>query len=169
MPAKPNLFYTGVGSRQAPPDILCDLADYSQSLQNKGYTVRTGDAKGCDAIFARMNNSVIYDPTMVINKLDHWSYAEVKKYLPTDRQGFDNWKPYVKALLARNMMQVLGDAGNSPSGFLLCWAPSLFYEDSSSGGTGYAIRCALAHGITVYNLFDPVARLQFKTFLRALA
>ena len=74
--------------------------------------------------------------------------------MPNDRGDFSTFSSYVQGLLARNMMQVLGEEGNKSVRFVLCYAPSLVYINSTAGGTGYAIRCALAHNIPVYNFFE---------------
>lgn len=145
-------FYAGIGSRRTPTDIQRVMTLMAQTLCHRGYTLRSGGASGADRAFEAGANGaaeIFYSKDTV-----PWALDEVKKYIPNDRQGFDNWKPYTKGLLARNMMQVLGRNGDEPVEFVLCWAPSLKYEDSSSGGTGWAIRCALAHNIPVYNFFD---------------
>jgi hypothetical protein len=74
--------------------------------------------------------------------------------MPSDRDDFKMWKPYVKGLMARNMMQILGKYGAKKVDFVSCWTPSIYYNDSSSGGTGYAIRCAILNKIPIYNLKD---------------
>lgn len=162
------MYYTGVGSRNIPFEIAQSLKEYAILLSNK-YTCRTGDAKGSDKIFVDNANPVVaYSPKQVVNDPNHWSYQEVQKYIPNDRSGFNSWTSFVKALLARNMMQVLGPNGNEPSKFLICYAPSLNYEDSSAGGTGYAIRCALAYKIPVYNIFSALEKEKLDTHLSDL-
>lgn len=125
----------------------------SRQLSDKGFFLRTGDAKGMDTAFWRGAAS---DRRLRFRSRDAkpWAFDMVQKYLPDDRSGFGNWSPYVQGLMARNMMQVLGDDGNSPSDFLICYTPVLHYHNSECGGTGYAIRCALDHSIPVFNLKD---------------
>lgn len=162
-------FYTGVGSRKITEEIRRKLGAYAVELYSRHYVCRTGSAPGSDEAFRdHAKQKIVYHPKQVLNDPDHWSYQMVKNYIPTDRDGFDHWKPFIKALLARNMMQVLGNHGDSPSEFLVCWAPSTMYSDSSAGGTGYAIRCALDHDIPVYNVFDPKQEKEFDKFLAEL-
>lgn len=168
MPHIPRM-YTGVGSRKIPAEAYTTLLDYAMELNLIGFSCRTGDAAGADQAFREGTvEPIVYSPKHLLKKPEHWAYEEVKKHMPSDRYGFDNWSAFVKALLARNMMQVLGDCGTIPSEFLLCWAPSNDYSDSSSGGTGYAIRCALAHNIPVYNLYLHIDRIEFTMFFDML-
>ncbi len=146
-----NKYYAGIGSRTTPPDIMELMGKIATKLSGDGYILRSGGAEGADTAFENYAN---YVEIFKSKDAQPWAFEEVKKHLPTDRSGFDSWKPYVKGLLARNMMQILGADGEHPVEFVVCWTPSLVYTDSSAGGTGYAIRCALAHDIPVYNLLD---------------
>jgi hypothetical protein len=56
------------------------------------------------------------------------------------------------------MMQVLGRSGDTPSLFLVCWTPA----GTDDGGTGYAVRCARAHAVPVYNLKNPTDVVLFR-------
>lgn len=143
-------YYAGIGSRSTPKEIQTHLTKLAQELAARDYVLRSGGAVGADAAFERGA-----DKKEIFRSKDTrpWAYDEAKKCLPNDRAGFDYWKPYVRGLIARNMMQVLGADGDSPVDFVLCWAPSNDYADSSAGGTGYAIRCALRHNIQVINFY----------------
>ena len=142
-------FYSGIGSRQCPPEILDKFRKLAKILESLGYTLRTGDASGADEAFrCSVVNKIVYKS----KDAKDWAFDLVKKCMPEDREGFDYYKPYVKGLLARDMMQILGDDGKTPSEFVLCWTPSVEYKTSLCGGTGYAIRCALDHQIPVFNL-----------------
>lgn len=163
-----NRYYTGVGSRKIPIYIYKFLKNVALTMEREGWKVRTGNANGCDQIFRTYTDAIVYHPQQIISNLEHWSYEEVQKHMPNDREGYVDWKPYVKALLARNMMQVLGDDGKTPSEFLICWTPSTHYADSSSGGTGYAIRCAIAHNVPVYNIFSVTDYRAFIKFYNSL-
>jgi hypothetical protein len=160
-------YYAGIGSRQTPYQILELMEKIAIKLSEVGYILRSGGAIGADRAFERGAYESGYSAMEIFQAKDAkpWAYDEVKKHMPTDRSGFDSWKPYVKGLLARNMMQVLGENGDSPVEFVACWTPSDNYSDSSSGGTGYAIRCALAHNIEVYNLLDPAIVQQAEDWL----
>lgn len=138
------------------------MRDFASRIAEEGYTLRSGGADGSDKAFqAGAENKEVFRS----NDAEDWAYDEVKTCLPTDRSNFDNWKPYVKGLLARNMMQVLGRNGDQPVSFVLCYAPSFEYTDSSAGGTGYAIRCAIKHKIPVINLYDEKNVERVKEYL----
>jgi hypothetical protein len=47
-------------------------------------------------------------------------------------------------------MQVLGNYGNDPVEFVICWTSN----GKDSGGTGQAIRIAKAFDIPVFNLYN---------------
>lgn len=160
-----TIIFTGVGSRKIPVGEKYVLLKCAILLKKKGFKCRTGDAWGSDAIF----KDVFGDEADVISPMDatDWSFEEVQKRMPNDRR-YDVMKLSTKRLIARDMMQVLGRDGKSPSKFLLCYAPSLNYEDSSAGGTGYAIRCALAHGIPVFNIFSKEQGKAFLEFVNNL-
>ena len=148
------MYYTGIGSRKAPQECLELATAVATFMSMRGYTLRTGDAEGMDKAFWSGSHTSLRQ-RFSSKDARPWTYEKVKKYIPEDRSGFDNWKPYVKGLLARNMMQVLGEHGDTPSSLILCYTPVLYYNNSDCGGTGYAIRCPLDHDIPVFNMADP--------------
>lgn len=159
-------FYAGIGSRNAPSAILKLMTSMATRLEAEGAVLRSGNAEGSDRAF----QGGVKDPCnmeVFLSRHGHqpWAMEEVKRCMPVDRSGFDNWKPYIKGLMARNMMQVLGCNGISPVSFVLCYAPSFEYHTSKPGGTGYAIRCALNHDIPVFNLFDENTRSKLQAHL----
>lgn len=159
-------YYAGIGSRNAPPNILGFMTKVASILEQKGYVLRSGGAKGSDSYFAK---GATKKEIFKSSDAQPWAYETVKRYIPTDRpQTFDSWDPYVRGLLARNMMQVLGRDGNTPVDFIVCWTPQGDYQTSEVGGTGYAIRCALDRSIPIYNLSYPEQLEAFKTFIRGL-
>lgn len=169
-----SLFYTGVGSREAPKEVLKLMTKYASILEGWGYTLRTGDAKGSDKAFSDGVKSTKNKIILKSSDAQQWSFDYVCKCMPNDRPapnepgGYWEWKPYVRGLLARNMMQVLGDYGNNPSKFLVCWTPAEDYNTSLVGGTGYAIRCAMLNDIPVYNLVYEDQREAFEDLLRSI-
>jgi hypothetical protein len=148
------LKYTGIGNRAAPHEILTLATRFAQHMSNRGYTLFTGDADGMDSAFWKGANPNLRK-RFRSKDAKPWAYETVVKYLPDDRSGFEKWTPYVQGLLARNMMQVLGEDGDLPCQFVICYTHVLYYHNSDCGGTGYAIRCALDHNIPVFNLKDP--------------
>jgi hypothetical protein len=72
---------------------------------------------------------------------------------------------FIKALLARDMQQILGADGETPCDFVVCWTP----DGLDSGGTGYAIRCATDYGIPVYNVQTKEGREGANNVIRGLS
>lgn len=154
-------FYTGIGSRETPKKILGDMEMMAKDLSKINYILRSGGAKGADTAFelgAECGKMVIYRPQ---DSIPDWAYEEVAKFIPKDRPPLHRMNDWVQKLLARNMMQILGDDGNSPSNFVICWTP----KGVDDGGTGYAIRCAWEHDIRVYNLKNPKAAGYISEFI----
>jgi len=161
-------FYAGIGSRNISEEMANSMQKIARILESKGYTLRSGGAKGSDKAFQRgatLPNREIFKA----KDAEPWSYDLVKKYIPDDRpKTFDSWSPYVQSLLARNMMQILGKEGKNPVEFVVCWTPQGDYQTSEVGGTGYALRCALDHDIPIYNLNYPEQKIAFKKNLQKI-
>lgn len=62
------------------------------------------------------------------------------------------------------MMQILGKNLDKPVEFVVCWTKN----GKDIGGTGAAIRCALDHGIPVYNLFNESEKAAFQAMLTGM-
>ena len=45
------MYYTGVGSRGTPEDVLKRMNKFARIMHKKGWTLRTGDADGADEAF----------------------------------------------------------------------------------------------------------------------
>ncbi|WP_211109938.1 hypothetical protein, partial [Azospirillum oleiclasticum] len=65
--------------------------------------------------------------------------------------AWERCRPAARTLLARNGCQVLGPDLATPSRVVIGWTPG----GEPVGGTGQAIRIALAHGVPVLNLGRP--------------
>lgn len=146
--------YTGIGSRETPPEILKKMTEYARELSSLGYVLRSGGAPGADSAFELgAIHKQIFLPWDGFNgrKKDDINYFVapyrddfVEKYHP---------KPSAlsqagRKLMSRNANQVLGYNFKNPTEFILCWTK----DGKASGGTGFAIRMATDLGITVYNL-----------------
>jgi len=155
-------YYAGIGSRNTPKILLPYIKILTEILYIHNYVLRSGGAKGADSMFENSLNSIpninlnIYKDIFYSNDAEIWSFIEVLKHFPNDREKgtFNFWKPYVKGLMARNMMQVLGKNNDKRVDFVVCWTPVNYYNNSDCGGTGYAIRCALAYNIPIFNFID---------------
>lgn len=151
-------YYTGIGSRTAPSDICEQCTKIAKVCSTLGYTLRSGNATGCDQAFAEgAERAEIWLPWndfeiefqqkhpehsyISISKFDKDAYSSVEKYHPAPKSLSSGG---IK-LMARNYRQVVGyDAPNSE--FVVCWTPTVL------GGTGQAIRIARDLGIPIFNL-----------------
>lgn len=181
-------FYTGVGSRKTPPDVLALMTKIARYLRDKGWTLRSGAAGGADSAFEEgaRDAAEIYLPWPGFNGrgyLDHeddpeqvpdlflnptrLALAEAPKYHP----AWGSLTQGARKLHARNLHQVLGRELNSPSAFLLCWTPDGAErgEETSiiTGGTGTAIRVASAHDVLVFNLKKGDSLPRLRDFLKS--
>lgn len=150
--------YAGIGSRSAPGCILNECLWIASTLARTGITLRSGGAAGCDTAFEEGCDLVrgqkqIFLPWKQFNNNKSPLYVHhpeafvlANKYHPR----FAHLKTPVKALMMRNMQQILGYDLDSPSKFVVCWTR----DGKDSGGTGTAIRCAKDHSIPVFNLFN---------------
>jgi hypothetical protein len=167
------MFYAGIGSRKCPKDILEKITKYSSILESLGYILRSGGADGCDKAFEMGIKNTKNKQIFYSKDAEPWSYDYVQYCMPNDRKGyfdkggFLDWDAYVRGLLARNMMQILGEDGKSPVDFVLCWTPIGDYSSSDVGGTGYAIRCALKNKIPVFNLNTNKDKILFETHIKS--
>lgn len=146
-------YITGVGSRQAPKQILLAMAQLAGRLVQSGWTVRTGTADGADAAFI-MGAEACPDRLRVYGPSDATPTALqiARKYHP----AWDRCSDYAKRLHARNVLQVLGDDLKTPSKLLVCWTLDGCKRHGTrtikTGGTGTAISIASENGVPVYNL-----------------
>lgn len=155
-------FYTGIGSRSTPDDVLNKMFDLAGILENLDWTLRSeGQPKGADGAFyhgvKHTQNRIIYKPI-------HWSkrndepeiineaYVIAAKHHPV----WDKLPFYAKNLMARNVHAVLGDLLDNPSLFVVCWTPDGMNNEKprtiESGGTGHTLSIANEYGIKIYNL-----------------
>lgn len=168
---KPPVAYAGIGSRQTPPEIRHLMTDIATALAKLGWTLRTGGARGADEAFwtGTFSWSVpgypggpaeVYLPWPafrdIASTLSHPT-ARATEIAEQHHPAWDALSDAAKKLLARNTHQILGADCRAPSKFVLCWTPDGATDKTTSrtGGTGQAIRVAVAAKIPVYNLGCP--------------
>ena len=172
-------FYAGIGSRETPKDILNSMQWISGKLYEKGYTLRSGGAKGADTSFslgaaeASLGSSTIpykiYLPWNGFNDCGHnpsrgffdastaptWQEAldMVDKYHPAPNK----LSSFARKLMARNSYQVLSTTLKDPVDFVICWTKG----GKLVGGTAQAMKIAMDFGVPIYNLaiVDDIRRL----------
>ena len=172
------MYYTGVGSRECPSDILDLITQYATVLNNKGYILRSGGALGADSAFqSGSTNHEIYLPWEGFNGLyadsssgfinpEHLSnYPEALSLASTLHPAWNKLSPGARKLHTRNVYQVLGLSLDNPSKALICWALPDKYQ-VVKGGTGLAVRLALKHGVPVCNLYFAETVLKTQAIIK---
>ncbi len=138
-------FYTGVGSRETPPNILNIMTELAKKLAIEGWTLRSGGAQGADSAFER-GADLVYGPKEIYRP-DQANKAAFDM-AATVHPAWHRCSDFAKKLHARNCFQVLGYGLNSPSSFLVCWT----LNGGDIGGTRTAIVLARINGVEVLNL-----------------
>ena len=159
-------YYTGVGSRETPNEVLTEMETLARVFAKVGWTLRSGAAPGADTAFERGCDSEnglkeIFLPWRRFNKSLSMLYPpklEAYNIAKSVNLGhFDYLKPTIQHLLARNAHQVEGWELNQKSNLLVCWTPdgcrNIEERTKQSGGTGTAIALACRVGVPVYNLY----------------
>lgn len=149
--------YTGVGSRETPPEILAVMRQLAYDLATRGYILRSGGADGADTAFAegcRLGDgaSEIYVPWFGFNGvrggLVPRDWGAAMSLAQHFHPAWDRCSDGARKLHARNGFQVLGRDLMTPSRFVVCWTRS----GLGGGGTGQAIRIARSRNIPVFDL-----------------
>lgn len=154
-------YYTGVGSRETPPDVLGRMTKIARYLDGKGFTLRSGHAPGADTAFedgARAWRE-IWLPWRGFNGSKSPFFPPHPDAIETAKRHHPAWSrcSYRAQLLhGRNAHQVLGADLQTPSEFVICWTK----DGGPTGGTGTAIRIATASKIPVFNLFHGLDDLK---------
>jgi len=146
-------YYTGVGSRNTPNDILRLMTKIAKYLHDLGYTLRSGGAEGADKAFENSagKDKEIFLPWKGFNKSDSELYKIPFDALMMAKDVHPCWgncSEAVRRLHARNVLQVYGHDLNSCSDFLICWTKNA----KTVGGTAIAIKLAELNNIPIFNL-----------------
>ncbi|ADQ52943.1 DprA-like DNA recombination-mediator protein [Aeromonas phage PX29] len=148
---------TLVGTRFPPSQIAGIASKIGRNLSDKGFIGRSGGAIGMDQAWLSD-----YDPSLCeiyrpddkgINVLNFDNFFEAEEMVKRIIPHFEYLDFYSQWLHTRNAYQVLGRDLNTPSDFLLCYAP--VRNKVVQGGTRTAFVLARRNGIPVYNLYDP--------------
>lgn len=159
-----QLYYAGIGSRSAPDTVLQDIRVVGYYLATHNYGLRSGGADGCDITFEHgcdiaKGSKQIFLPWKSFNKNNSPWFNIMEDAHIIASQTHPTYKKLSKAaraLIARNMHQILGPDLNDPVQFVICWTPDGCEKRSQysqrTGGTGSAIALADKWEIPVYNL-----------------
>ena len=170
--------YAGIGARATPPDVLALMTQLAAQMEQEGWRLRSGGARGADAAFeagvAAPANRAIYLPGRSFNgrvagsggyidstQLPGWQQAleTVREYHPAP----ERLSPFARDLMARNAMQVLGPNMDRPADLVVAYTPG----GEVTGGTGQALRMAGAMGIPIRNLGNPEVLASVRRYLGA--
>ena len=149
------MYYAGVGSRETPKEVLSLFTVAGEFLAKKGYTLRSGGAKGADKAFEigcdkARGKKEIYLPWYGFENSNSNLIVKDKRAFNIAKQFHPYWHNLsngAKKLQARNSHQVLGQDLSTLSKFVICWTKN----GSGRGGTGQAIRIARNYDIPVFD------------------
>lgn len=162
-------YYTGIGSRSTPPNVLGVMILSGIHLASEGYTLRSGGAVGADTCFEAgaytgSGSFEIYYPNRYETpsgkprspiKYNHYDDVVIyQKAVKIAKEHHPRWQflnEPTKKLMIRNVFAVLGQDMETPSKFIICWTP----DGKASGGTGHTIRVANSFNIPTRNLQNP--------------
>lgn len=158
-----NKYYTGIGSRETPENILNYMTYLASELEKRKYILRSGGADGADSAFEdgvqEFYMAEIYLPWRNFNNNNSPLYnisdeamSMAKKYHPR----WNHLSQGAKKLHSRNCYQVLGYYLTIPSNFIICWTK----DGKVSGGTGQALRIAIDNDIPIYNLYNKIYKIE---------
>lgn len=157
-------FYAGIGSRQAPIQILALMREFAYHAAHAEWTLRSGGADGADAEFEKgcddgNGQKEIFLPWKSFNKNPSSLYPATEDAMKVAAEIHPNWKGLrepARKLVARNMHQIMGKTLKQPVKCVICWTPdgceSYKKYSRKTGGTGSAIALASLNNIPVFNL-----------------
>ena len=158
-------YYTGIGSRSTPEDILQIMTQLATKLANDGWTLRSGGANGADTAFELgATHKEIYLPWKGFNNSPSDLYSPTPEAFTLAKYfhpAWDKLSPAVRKLMARNMHQVAGLDLLTPSSFLVCYTPN----GALTGGTAQAIKYAMSLDIEVINIGNEKDLTRTTTYL----
>lgn len=173
-----NKNYTGIGSRETPPEILELMSDIAFKLTKLGWYGRSGSADGADLAFeSGFNKARIagissggftgYLPWNGFNGFhedaNHFIKGNCKvaakiaselhpAWNATRRDGKPVLSRGAKALHTRNIYQVLGNDLRTPSSLCIFYATPLS-NGQVSGGTNTAVQLCIKNHARCHNLY----------------
>ena len=158
-----NKYYSGIGSRSCPDSLRPLINKIAIRLEELGYILRSGGAKGADTFFEeKVVRKEIYLPKIDYSKPKlvqmNWYEPTIEAFVLA-KEIHPNWSAcneYARQCHARNCHQVLGQHLESPSDFVVCYT----VDGKASGGSATAINLALKNEIPVFNLFDAASALK---------
>ena len=165
-------YVTVIGSRELPHKYAERLIEVIKILNEQGYVIRSGGAKGSDSLVTKFATSKhIFVPWIgfsgSVEEYDVSKFRNYQKAREIAAAHHSQWgylSNGVRKLHTRNVYQVLGMRLDEPSEFIVCYTPDGATHETTNltGGTGQAIRIAVTYKVPVYNVqneFSYVALL----------
>lgn len=169
--------YTGIGSRETPPEIFQLMSLLAERLALAGWTLRSGGADGADSAFEQGCRKAqglreIYLPRKGFMNNDSTLCTvspEAMSLAASIHPVWDRLDPGSRKLHARNCYQVLGQALDAPTDAVICWTAdgceTRQERKKTTGGTATAIVLAHDRGIPVFNLRNLKSQVRLVTWL----
>ena len=156
--------YTGIGSREAPQDIIVEMIGLGSIAAIQGWVLRSGGAEGADSAFEQgcdeeKGSKEIYLPWYGFNNHSvgilptHQAFLVAQNIWEKRNRVWSYAKDTVKKIMARNAMQVVGSDLKTPTSCIICWTKN----GKDEGGTAQAIIHARSLNIPIYNIAIPGA------------
>ena len=168
------IYYTGIGSRETPQDILLMMRMLGSKLARAGHVLRSGGAIGADSAFERGARSTgipgtceIFLPWKGFNNNPSELNTVCKDALAMAENLHPAWERGsfgARKLHARNCYQILGRNLNDPVSFVICWT----VNGQRGGGTGQALRLAQKLNIPIYDLALKKDQLELADYTNKL-
>lgn len=147
-------YWTGVGSRNTPPEYMEVMTRIARYLHDLGWILRSGAADGADRAFEAgaitREGRDLWIPWKGFNGC-HEGRLPIPEAFEIARSihpAYDRLSLAGKKLHARNCHQVLGANLDDPSTFLICWTEG----GLPKGGTATAIKLAQLSDVPILNL-----------------
>lgn len=153
------LKYAGIGPRQTPQHILEMMVSVAIQLDEQGWMVRSGHARGADQAWAIAHRPQLREIWLPWNRFNNASEdgrmmhvcpstPAIEAVAKLAHPGWANLTDGSRRLMMRNVAIILGPQLDEPVKFVAYWSPSRKAE----GGTGNAVRLASMYGIPSFNI-----------------
>lgn len=175
-------YFTGVGSRETPDEVLGWMFDLAYHLTLAGLIGRSGGAPGADTEFEKGARKANPDPEAFHAYLP-WALfndnpskrigvtAAALRLAATLHPAWERLGSGPRKLHARNCNQVLGEALDTPSELTICWTPDGCESERTrtrqTGGTATAIVLSERNRVPVFNLRNAASRKRLNAWLSA--
>lgn len=164
--------YAGIGARATPHEQCATMRRLASHLGCRGYILRSGGAAGADTAFEEGAIAVgarreIFVPWAGYNgrrdgiSIEHMpALTRAREFAAAHHPAWRDLRDSVRALMTRNVFQILGADMAAPVKFVVCWAPKPRVDAAGrvcdvEGGTGLAVRVAYSCRIPVFHLGLP--------------